>query len=48
MDADILDYRLTATFSTESITRVLDLIKFSSMLEYRINGNEVIIRKGRI
>ena len=47
IDEDILNYRLTATFSTESITRVLDLIKFSSMLEYRINGTDVIIRKGR-
>ncbi len=44
---DILNYRFTATFSTESITRVLDLIKFSSMLEYDINGTEVYIRHGR-
>ena len=47
IDEDILNYRLTATFSTESITRVLDLIKFSSMLEYRINGTDVMIRKGK-
>ena len=44
---DILDYRFTATFTTESITRVLDLIKFSSMLEYEINGPEIYIRHGR-
>lgn len=44
-DQDILSYRLTATFTTESITRVLDLIRFSSMLQYTINGKEVYIRK---
>ena len=44
---DILDYRFTATFTTESITRVLDLIKFSSLREYDINGTEVYIRHGR-
>lgn len=40
---DILKYHFTATFSTESINRVLDLIRFSSMLEYEINGKEVYI-----
>lgn len=46
-DQDILNYRLTATFTTESITRVLDLIRFSSMLQYTINGKEVYIRKDK-
>ena len=45
VDPDVLNYRLTATFTTESITRILDLIRFSSMLEYDINGTEVFIRK---
>ncbi|MBR5703822.1 MAG: DUF4974 domain-containing protein [Bacteroidales bacterium] len=45
LDKDIMDYHLTATFTTESITRVLDLIKFSSMLQYEINGNEVYIKR---
>lgn len=44
-DPDVLQYRLTANFTSESITRVLDLIRFSSMLQYTINGNEVYIRK---
>lgn len=44
---DILDYHFTATFTTESITRVLDLIKFSSLLEYDINGTEIYLRHGR-
>ena len=45
VDKEILDYHLTATFTTESITRVLDLIKFSSMRQYEINGTDVYIRK---
>lgn len=45
VDPEIMNYRLTATFTTESITRILDLIRFSSMLEYDINGTEVFIRK---
>ena len=45
VDEDVLNYRLTATFTTESLTRVLDLIRFSSMLQYSINGKEVYIRK---
>ena len=47
LNDDILNYRFTATFSTESITRVLDLIRFSSMLEYEINGKDVLIRHSR-
>ena len=47
VDPEVLNYRLTATFTTESITRILDLIRFSSMLEYDINGTEVYIRKER-
>lgn len=44
VDENIMKYRLTATFTTESITRVLELIKFSSMIDYSINGEEVYIR----
>lgn len=40
---DILKYRFTATFSTESISRVLDIIRFSSMLDYEVNGKDVFI-----
>lgn len=46
-DEKILKYHLTATFTTESITRVMDLIRFSSMVEYEINGTEVYIRPSR-
>lgn len=33
--------------NTESLTRVLDLIRFSSMLQYTVNGKDVFIRKDK-
>lgn len=42
-DNSILNYRLTATFTNESITRVLELIRFSSMINYDIRGTDVYI-----
>lgn len=42
-DEKILKYRLTARFTNESITRVLDLIRFSSMINYEIRGIDVYI-----
>lgn len=44
-DRDILSYHLTARFTNESITRVLDLIRFSSMIDYEIRGTDVYINK---
>ncbi|MBR6054794.1 MAG: DUF4974 domain-containing protein [Bacteroidales bacterium] len=46
-DNDILKYHFTATFTTESITRVLDLIRFSTLLDYDINGTDVYISHGK-
>lgn len=47
VDEKIMKYHLTATFTTESITRVLELIKFSSLIDYSINGEEVYIKPQR-
>ncbi len=44
-DNDIMKYHFTATFTTESITRVLEYMKFSSKLKYDINGSDVYIQK---
>lgn len=44
VDEKIMKYHLTATFTTESITRVLELIKFSSLIDYSINGEEIYIK----
>lgn len=44
-DKNIMSYHLTARFTNESITRVLDLIRFSSMIDYEIRGTDVYINK---
>lgn len=44
VDEKIMKYHLTATFTTESITRVLELIKFSSPIDYSIRGEEIYIK----
>ena len=43
-DESIMNYKLTATFTSESIGRVMELIKFSSMIDYTIEGNQIYIR----
>ena len=42
-DLAILDYRFTASFQSESITRVLDLLKITSNINYRIRDNRVTL-----
>lgn len=42
-DDSILDYRFTATFGPESVTRVLDILKLSSSVDYTFDGNTVIL-----
>lgn len=36
--------RVTIADGTESITRVMELLKFSSMIDYRIEGSHIYIR----
>lgn len=47
LDEEVMNYHFTATFSSEPITRVMDLIRFSSMLDYKVNGEEIYIRRSR-
>ena len=39
------NYRFTARFKTESITRVLDLLSISSNIKYGINENIITLHK---
>lgn len=39
----ILDYTITATFKSESITQIMDMIKFCIPIDYKINANTVQI-----
>ena len=40
-DDRLLDYSFTATFTTESVTRVFDILKLSSSMDYEIKDNVV-------
>ncbi len=42
-DHAILGYRFTASFNSESISRVLDLLKITSNINYRIKENQVTL-----
>ena len=42
-DQSISDYRFTASFHSESVTRVLDLLKITSNINYRIRDNQVTL-----
>jgi ferric-dicitrate binding protein FerR (iron transport regulator) len=42
-DQSISDYRFTASFHSESVTRVLDLLKITSNISYRIKDNQVTL-----
>lgn len=40
-DAQILNYRITAEFESESLIQVLEIFKISSQIKYQVNGNQV-------
>ena len=42
-DHAILDYYFTASFNSESISRVLDLLKITSNISYHLNENQVTL-----
>lgn len=44
-DKDIYKAVFTATFSSESIIQVLDLLEFTSGIKYSIDGNNVVLSK---
>ena len=44
-DKSILDYGFTASFESESITRVLEILMITSEIKYKIDGNKVILSK---
>lgn len=44
-DKEVLGYRITAQFSSESIVQVMDLIRMTSFVDYRIDGRKVFLKK---
>ena len=39
----ILNYRMTAEFESESLIQVLEILKISSNIRYRVNGTQVTL-----
>ncbi|PKO99846.1 MAG: hypothetical protein CVU13_04785 [Bacteroidetes bacterium HGW-Bacteroidetes-8] len=44
-DQEILNYRITATFNSESIVQIMDLIQLTSLIKYEVQNRKVILRK---
>lgn len=44
-DPEILDFKITANFKSESIVQVMEMIKFCSLIDYTVQGNCVTLRK---
>ena len=43
LNPKIKDYRFTANFSSESLDRVMELLKISSFINYKIEGKNVTL-----
>lgn len=44
-DAAILDFTITATFRSESIVQIMEMLEYCALIEYSINNNTVILRQ---
>ena len=44
-NSEVLDYRITADFESESIVQIMDLIRMTSFIDYRIEGKKVFLKK---
>ncbi len=43
LDKEILNYKFTATFSSESVMQVLDLLRFTSYIDFNIQGKDITL-----
>jgi len=43
-DKEILNYKITANFRSESIVQIMEMIEFCSSISYKIEGNRVTLR----
>jgi ferric-dicitrate binding protein FerR (iron transport regulator) len=44
-DPQILNYRFTARFKSESIIQILDYIKMTTFIDYSVEGNTVTLKR---
>ena len=42
-DQKILSYKISATFKSESIVQIMEMLKFCSLIDYKINDKKVEI-----
>lgn len=47
-DPAVLDWRITATFYSESINRIMDMLEYTTFIEYSMDENIITLRKKRI
>ena len=45
IDPEIMDYKITANFKSESIVQIMEMIRFCSLIDYKVTGNKVTLRK---
>ncbi len=44
-DPGVLDFKFTANFRSESIIQIMEMLKFASLIDYSIDGNNVTLFK---
>ncbi len=47
-DSAVLNWRITATFHSESIMRIMDMLEYTTFIEYTMDKNVITLRKKRI
>lgn len=45
IDSEVLNYKITANFKSESIIQIMEMIQFCSFVDYSLEGNRVTLRK---
>ena len=46
-DEDVLSWRITATFHSESIMRIMDMLEYTTFIDYSMDENVITLRKKR-
>ncbi len=44
-DSSILNYRITASFNSESAVQIMDMIRYISPVDYKANGNQITLSR---
>lgn len=46
-DPDVLDYKITGSFKSESVVQIMEMIKYTSLIDYSITENKITLSKKR-